>query len=226
MVKSKDAATYLSAIQLVITYYNSHGHSIRKIRCDAGSTEADASVIEHLANHHKIVVDPAAVGKQNQNPVEREAQTLIKGVGSIMADQQSLGASWWCYAVESWVDTANCRPHSTDTMENFASSQEIITGTAPDLSTKYLFPFGCPVTFVKPTGRDSHFDPASEYGIAVECSKGSNGATLVLIPGRGKKPFARAGVKRINHIPPVPATNPTPPPLDATSTSTLGSWGC
>jgi len=33
MVKSKDAATYLSAIQLVISYYNSHGHVVRKIRC-------------------------------------------------------------------------------------------------------------------------------------------------------------------------------------------------
>jgi riboflavin biosynthesis pyrimidine reductase len=100
MVKNKDAATYLSALQLVISYYNSHGHVIRKIRCDAGSTEADAAVIEHLATHHKIVVDPAAVGKQNQNPVEREAQTLIKGVGCLMADQLSLGATWWCYAVE------------------------------------------------------------------------------------------------------------------------------
>ena len=79
-----------------------------------------------------------------------------------MADQLSLGATWWCYAVESWIDTANCRPHSTSTMENFTSSQEIITGTPPDLNTKFLFPFGCPVTFVKPTGREKHFDPVSE----------------------------------------------------------------
>ena len=126
-----------------------------------------------------------------------------------MADQLLLSASWWCYAVESWVDTANCRPHSTATMENFTSSQEIITGTAPDLNTKFLFPFGCPVTFVKPTGRDHHFDSSSEYGIAVGSSKGSDGATLVLIPGRGNKPFARADVKRINHIPHVPAIGPT-----------------
>jgi hypothetical protein len=94
-------------------------------------------------------------------------------------------------------------------MENFTSSQEIITGTALDLNTKFLFPFGCPVTFVKPTGRDHHFDSSSEYGIAVGSSKGSNGATLVLIPGRGNKPFARADVKRINHIPPAPAIDPT-----------------
>lgn len=38
MAKNKNAATYLSALKLVIIYY-------RKIRCDAGSTEAEASVI-------------------------------------------------------------------------------------------------------------------------------------------------------------------------------------
>ena len=109
-------------------------------------------VIEHLATHHKIVVGPAANGKQNQSPVELEPQTLIKGVGSIMTVHVSLGASWWCYAVESWIGTANCRPHSASSMENlyFTSSQELITSTAPNLNTNFLFPFGCPVIFVKP----------------------------------------------------------------------------
>ena len=102
--------------------------------------KADAAVIEHLATHHKIIVDPAAVGKQNQNPVEREAQTLIKGVACLMADQLSLGATWWCYAVESWIDTANCRPHSTGTMETFASNQEIVTGTAHIFPLRHCFP--------------------------------------------------------------------------------------
>lgn len=182
---------------------------VSKTRCDAGSTDADAPVIEHFANHHKIVVDPAAVGKQNQNPVEREAQTLITGVGSIMEDQVSLGASWWCYAVELWVDTDYCRPHSTSTMENFACSQEIITETAPDLSTKFLFPFGCPVTFVKPTVREHHFDP-TRLGVRRHSKmlnrKQRSHATADT--GARAKPFARADVKRINHVPPIPATNP------------------
>ena len=94
VLRSRDAATYLSALQLVIAYCNSHGHVIKKIRCDAGSTEADTTVIEHLAIHHKIVVDPAGVGKQSQNPVEREAQTLIKGVGALLNDQTSLSKAW------------------------------------------------------------------------------------------------------------------------------------
>ena len=58
MVKDKTASTYLQALQRVITFYNSHGHTVRKLRCDAGTTEADAEVIEYLDTHHKITVDP------------------------------------------------------------------------------------------------------------------------------------------------------------------------
>jgi hypothetical protein len=202
MVKNKSAASYLDALQRVITFYNSHGHTVRKLRCDAGSTEADTEVVQHLATHHKIVVDPAGVGKQSQNPVEREAQTLIKGVGALLNDQKSLSKAWWCYAVESWIDTANCRPNNNDQIDSSASSLELITGTAPNLEYKFLFPFGCPVTFIKPKDRrESHFETTSEYGIAVGSSKGSNGATLVMIPGHDDKVYARTDVQRINHIP-------------------------
>jgi hypothetical protein len=142
MVKNKAASSYLNALQRVIIFYNSHGHTVRKLRCDAGTTEADSEVIEHLALHHKIVVDPAGVGKQSQNPVEREAQTLIKGVGAVLTDQTQLSKAWWCYAVESWIDTANCRPTNNDQIDSSASSIELITGSAPNLETKFLFHLG------------------------------------------------------------------------------------
>jgi hypothetical protein len=214
MVKNKSAASYLDALQRVITFYNSHGHTARKQRCDAGSTEADAAVIEHLATHHKIVVDPAGVGKQSQNPVEREAQTLIKGVGALLNDQKSLSKAWWCYAVESWIDTANCRPNNNDQIDSSASSLELITGTAPNLEVKFLYPFGCPVTFIKPKEkRESHFETSSDYGIAVGSSKGSNGATLVMIPGHGNKVYARTDVQRINHFPEAKGPDPSRTPI-------------
>jgi len=222
MVKNKAAASYLDALQRVIVFYNSYGHTVSKIRCDAGTTEADAEVIEYLAIHHKIVVDPAGVGKQSQNPVEREAQTLIKGVGALLSDQTSLSRSWWCYAVESWTDTANCRPNSNDQIDNSASSTELITGTAPNLEEKFLFPFGCPITFIKPKDkRDSHFETSSDYGIALGSSKGSNGATLVMIPGHGTKVYSRTDVQRINHLPDNKTPDPSRKPIGAKS---LAIW--
>jgi hypothetical protein len=45
MVKNKTAASYLDSLQRVIIFYNSHGHTVSKIRCDAETTEADAEVI-------------------------------------------------------------------------------------------------------------------------------------------------------------------------------------
>ena len=178
------------------------------------SDEADAEVIKHLAIHHKIVVDSAGVGKQSQNPVEREAQTLIKGVGALLSDQTSLSKAWWCYAVESWIDTANCRPNNNEQIDNSASSTELITGTAPNLDEKSLFPFGCPITFIKPKDkRDSHFETSSDYGIALGSSKGSNGATLVMIPGHGNKVYSRTDVQRINHLPDSKTPDPSRKPI-------------
>ena len=146
--------------------------------------------------------------------MEREAQSLIKGVGALLNDQKSLSKAWWCYAVESWIDTANCRPNNNDQIDSSASSLELITGTAPNLEDKFLFPFGCPVTFIKPKDkRDSHFETSSDYGVAVGSSKGSNGATLVMIPGHGTRVYARTDVQRINHIPNNAAPDPTRKPI-------------
>ena len=94
MVKDKTADTYLIALQKVINFYNSHGHVVETLRCDAGTTENDDNVVAHLNKHHSIVVQPAAVGKQSQNPVERNVQTSIKGVGCLLLDKMSLNASW------------------------------------------------------------------------------------------------------------------------------------
>jgi hypothetical protein len=173
LVKYKSAATFQKALSNVIKFYNSHGHTVLKLRCDAGSTENDESIGAWLASEHGVTVDPAAVGKQNQNPVEREVQTLIKGVGCLLLDQESLSSKWWCYAVQSWIQTANCRPNSNREIGNSTSPLEIITGVTPDLEKKFLFPFGCPVTFITPTGRDTHFSPSSERGFAVSSTEGN-----------------------------------------------------
>jgi hypothetical protein len=81
LVKDKTAVSFQNALTNVIKFYNSHGHTVLKIRCDAGATENDEGVATWLASEHGVTVDPASVGKQSQNPVEREVQTLIKGVG-------------------------------------------------------------------------------------------------------------------------------------------------
>jgi hypothetical protein len=48
MVSNKAAQTFLSAVVQVIEFYKSYGHSVKTIRCDAGSNENESSVVEHL----------------------------------------------------------------------------------------------------------------------------------------------------------------------------------
>ena len=195
MVKDKSSKTYLAALQLVINFYNQYGYSVRVIRCDAGSTEADIEVIQSLNKHHHIHVDPAAVEHQNQNPVEREAQTLIRGVGCLFADQQMLSSKWWCYAVQSWIQTANCRPHSNPLIEGSTSAEELVTSVTPDIDKKFRFPFGCPVSSIRAGPKEQKYDTIGEFGIAIGSTDGSNGATQLLIPGRGIKSYERYDVE-------------------------------
>ena len=139
-------------------------------------------------------MQPAAPGHQHQNPVEREVQTLIKGVSCLLCDQQSLGASWWDYAVESWIRTANCKPHRNEWMNLPSSATEIITRQVPDLTRDFKFPFGCPVSAIPPTDRPWKYAPSAEFGIALGASPNNNGSTLVYIPGKGLKPRERYDV--------------------------------
>ena len=137
LVKDRTAKTYLGALRQVIQFYNQYGFSVRAVRCDAGSTEADTEVIRVLNDDFHVHVDPAAVEHQSQNPVEREAQTLIRGVGCLFIDQQMLSSKWWCYAVQSWIQTTNCRPHSNPLIEGSASAEELVTNVTPDVETKF-----------------------------------------------------------------------------------------
>ena len=72
---------------------------------------------------------------------------------------------------------------------------ELVTGKLQSLASNFQFPFGCPVTSTKIEGRDEHYDTINEFGISVGSAPGSNGATLVIIPGRGLKSFERIHVR-------------------------------
>ena len=89
----KSGKSFSRAADEVIAFYKTHNHSVRNIRCDAGSSENDSTAVAHLRDDHGVTIQPAAPGHQHQNPVEREVQTLIKGVSCMLLDQHSLGAT-------------------------------------------------------------------------------------------------------------------------------------
>ena len=65
MVKDKSSACFNEALAHVIDLYNLHGHVVKKIRFDAGSTENALETVQFLETNH-IQVDPAAVKSQFQ----------------------------------------------------------------------------------------------------------------------------------------------------------------
>ena len=121
----------------------------------------------------------------------------------MLLDQTALGPSWWCYAVQSWISTANS---TTWNGEDSKCAYEQVTGKLELLDSKFLFPFGCPVTCTKVDGRALHYDTINEFGIAIGSSTGSNRATLVILPGKGLKPFERLHVRPLTIDTPQGAT--------------------
>jgi hypothetical protein len=222
-VRDKSGESFSRATDEVIAFYKAHNHRVRYIRCDAGSSENDSAAVAHLRDEHGVTIQPAAPGHQHQNPVEREVQTLIKGVSCMLLDQSSLGATWWDYAVEQWIRTANCRPHKNEWLNLPLSPVEIITSKSPDVSKEHKFPFGCPVSAMPPVDRTWKYAPSAEFGVAVGSSPHQNGSTLVFIPGKGIKPKERFDVTLLKvpslsttsaneHQPPIPhpVTSETP----------------
>jgi hypothetical protein len=100
MVTEKSSATFNEALAHVIDFYNLHGHVVKKIRFDAGSTENSAETVDFL-QVNRIGVDPAAPKCQYQSPVEREVQTASKGIAALLIDQSALGPAFWCFEAES-----------------------------------------------------------------------------------------------------------------------------
>ena len=187
VTKSKDSAHYIEFLKDVIAFYRHHGHTVINIRTDSGSTDTSEDVRVFLRDQTPpIYIKEAPVRVQNQNPVEREVQTMIKAIGAILTDQYTLGATSWDYALAFWTKTHNSIPNS---LTDKQSPHEIVTSQQPDAS-HFRFPFGCPVTATNVMGRDGDtYDIINEFGIAIGSNDSGNGATKIIIPGRPTKPY-------------------------------------
>jgi hypothetical protein len=160
LVKSKDRKTLIESTKQVSAFYNKHGFQVRKLRFDQGSSELSADFLEYL-DSQGIDYSPAAVKAQFQNPVEREVQTVNKGVATLFADQHLLSSYFWPYALNHWILAANATPINGTT-----SPVELVTGRSIDISRMFRFPFGCPLTSTKEQPKVAFPAVKSEIGIS------------------------------------------------------------
>lgn len=165
----------------MVNNYQRFGWIIRKIRYDAGSVENSRDVSLYLASK-SILVEPAAVEHQNQNPVERSIQALFKHVNTILVDQPHLSHTWWGYVLLFHIATINCAPNSRS--EGYAP-QQLFTKRPINIDQQFRYTFGQPVT-TPILERESvpRFTPSRKIAFVVGPINSSNGSTLVYIPSR------------------------------------------
>ena len=72
----------------MLLFYRKHKHIVKNVRFDKGTAENSLEFKQYLAKEN-INWEPASVDHQEQNPVERNVQTLIKGTGALLIDQFS-----------------------------------------------------------------------------------------------------------------------------------------
>ena len=158
----------------------------------------------------EIDYSPASVNSQFQNPVEREVQTVNKGVATLFADQHLLNSSFWTYALNHWILSANATPISGHT-----SPVEQVTGRSVNISRMFRFPFGCPVTSTKEQAKVKFPDVKSEMGICLGAYAENDKSILLYIPGKRLKEFPRMNVQTLKvNFPPHPKTLDVEPVYD------------
>ena len=101
LVKGKDEA--YDVVQKLAKYNSKWGHVMRLLRVDAGSVENSLQFGEVCASVNGpglpgVEVRPAAVEKQNQNPVERHIQTIDNQINAMLVGTDTLPARWWGWA--------------------------------------------------------------------------------------------------------------------------------
>ena len=184
LVKTKTGLAPL--IEQVKLFYALHGHTMRVLRFDAGSVENSARVDTAL-QLWGITPEPTLPEQQYADPVERQMQTVIKGVSTMMIAQFLLPAMFWPYAFLDFIHTRNYTPNTaTDNVAPITC----VTTEIPDLSKRFKFKFGSPIvsTVMNRKGqlaKHGTFVERNEFGITLGSTKGKNGGTLLHIPARG-----------------------------------------
>ena len=196
--KSKSAEDVIAHLKETISFYRSFGWVVKYIRCDSGSETLSEAVRFFLLNqgeHPPIYVSTSPPYSQQQDPVERSMQTMIKGVGALLVDQFMLPNTHWHSALRTWVMGHNATPN-THTPESTPLQE--VTHKPPNLEVFFNFPFGCPVVINKEIGRTGPggtFQTINDFGIALGDNPNGNGSIEVLIPGKhGREYYERKNV--------------------------------
>ena len=149
------------------------------LRTDGGMEELAGNVEAFLISK-QMIRETSAPYSQYQNSVERDVQTVCKGVSAMLHNQLWIRADRWDLALRYFVD---CRNASPNTKHAFKSPRQIVTREAIDLERTFIFSFGDIVRVSLPVpDREWKFDVRNDVGIYVGLPDGSVESHIIYWP--------------------------------------------
>ena len=132
---------YPEKLTLVIEFFRKKGHPMRVIRSD-DEWVCKSTTVSVILLEADVLSQSSVPYQHHQNSAERDIQTLLKSMATMMHDQTFLKANMWPYALDWVVETRNRTPN-----KNCPTScpAHIIAGTIVNLHNTYSFCFGDPV---------------------------------------------------------------------------------
>jgi len=181
---SKKSSAFTEAFQQVLNFFARHKCVPTQIlRSDSEAIFLSSEVKEFLQTRH-IESQTSAPDRHFQVSVERDMQTLFKGLSTMLNAQPFLRYDLWPLALNEYIERKNRTPNKRCFPK---SPHQVITGTSTDLNRQFTFKFGDIVLAGTPDRvRDSKFDPKNEVGIYIGQEAGTTDTHRILLPHNHK----------------------------------------
>jgi hypothetical protein len=164
IITSKNKDGFLYALKEVINWYKARGWTPKVLRSDNDQVIISSEAQNYLVSV-QIVQQNSAPYRQFQNSVERDMQTLIKGVSLLLHAQPWLRADLWDLAAFDWVD---CHNKAVNVHNPHKSPSHILNKKPTNLMQMHQFAFGDLVAVGIPKDlRTWKFDLRNDVGIYV-----------------------------------------------------------
>lgn len=175
---SKKASAFVDAFKEVLSFFQLHEHKTKKFRSDSEAIFLSAEARAFLLSKN-IEPQYSAPDCHYQVSVERDMQTLFKGLSTVLNSSPFLRYDLWPNALREYCERKNRTPNSAC---NRKSPHQVITGERTDVSTQFAFKFGDVVlAATAPRNRENKITPKNEVGIYLGQAQGGTGHNILFL---------------------------------------------
>jgi Reverse transcriptase (RNA-dependent DNA polymerase) len=180
--KSKDAASAVAVLSNIVEWLEAERHQCYIIRTDS-ELVLNCSAMKDYCVSKKLLLQQSIPYVKQQSLVERDMQTIVQGVGLLMASQPWLRKDKWDMALYHYTALRNRTWNSNCEKFGDRTPHHIMTGVPTDLSREFKFAFGDMVAVNVPDELEQwKFDTRNQLGIYVGESSDTKGGHLIYWP--------------------------------------------